>query len=64
MRSVDTAERQSLRGFLSMVERDFPDDLLRIRVPVRTLQRGRHRPFGQERLVVDAQAGRCSSMSI
>jgi UbiD family decarboxylase len=28
--------RQSLRGFLSMVERDFPDQLLRIRAPVRT----------------------------
>jgi UbiD family decarboxylase len=28
--------RQSLRGFLSMVERDFPDELLRIRAPVRT----------------------------
>jgi UbiD family decarboxylase len=36
MRSVDSAERQSLRGFLGMVERDFPDELLRIRVPVRT----------------------------
>src|ERR1700693_4044771 len=28
--------RQSLRGFLSMVERDFPEELLRIREPVRT----------------------------
>src|SRR5574338_784487 len=28
--------RQSLRGFLSMVERDYPDELLRIRAPVRT----------------------------
>src|SRR5258705_7503826 len=28
--------RQSLRGFLSMVERDFPEELLRIRNPVRT----------------------------
>ena len=28
--------RQSLRGFLAMVERDFPDELLRIRAPVRT----------------------------
>src|SRR5450759_4237480 len=29
-------ERQSLRGFLGMVERDFPEELLRIREPVRT----------------------------
>jgi UbiD family decarboxylase len=36
MGSTDTAERQSLRGFLGMVERDFPDELLRIRAPVRT----------------------------
>ena len=28
--------RQSLRGFLAMVERDFPEELLRIRVPVRS----------------------------
>ena len=28
--------RQSLRGFLSMVERDFPDEIIRIRTPVRT----------------------------
>lgn len=28
--------RQSLRGFLAMVERDFPDEILRIRTPVRT----------------------------
>src|SRR3990172_7614981 len=27
---------QSLRGFLGMVERDFPEELLRIRAPVRT----------------------------
>jgi 2,5-furandicarboxylate decarboxylase 1 len=27
---------QGLRGFLAMVERDFPDELLRIREPVRT----------------------------
>ena len=27
---------QSLRGFLDMVERDYPDELLRIREPVRT----------------------------
>ena len=32
---IDTSERQTLRGFLSMVERDFPEELLRIRVPVR-----------------------------
>ena len=33
----DTATaRQSLRGFLGMVERDFPEELLRIRAPVRT----------------------------
>jgi 2,5-furandicarboxylate decarboxylase 1 len=30
------SERQTLRGYLNMVERDFPEDLLRIRVPVRT----------------------------
>ena len=29
-------ESQSLRGFLAMVERDYPDELLRIRAPVRT----------------------------
>src|SRR5918993_3091372 len=28
-------DAQSLRAFLSMVERDFPDELLRIPVPVR-----------------------------
>jgi len=28
--------RQSLRGFLDMVERDYPDELLRIRAPVRS----------------------------
>src|ERR1700741_783823 len=27
--------KQSLRGFLAMVERDFPDELVRIREPVR-----------------------------
>jgi 2,5-furandicarboxylate decarboxylase 1 len=27
--------RQSLRGFLTMVERDFPEEILRIRAPVR-----------------------------
>jgi 2,5-furandicarboxylate decarboxylase 1 len=30
------SERQTLRGYLNMVERDFPEELLRIRVPVRT----------------------------
>ncbi len=29
------ATRQSLRGFLAMVERDFPEEILRIRAPVR-----------------------------
>jgi UbiD family decarboxylase len=28
-------DHQSLRGFLAMVERDFPDELVRIREPVR-----------------------------
>ena len=28
--------RQSLRGFLSMVERNFPEEIIRIRTPVRT----------------------------
>lgn len=32
---ADEVGRQSLRGFLSMVERDFPEELLRIRAPVR-----------------------------
>jgi UbiD family decarboxylase len=32
--TTDTA-KQSLRGFLAMVERDFPDEILRIRAPVR-----------------------------
>lgn len=31
-----TIARQSLRGFLAMVERDFPDEIVRIRAPVRT----------------------------
>jgi len=35
-RSADAMTRQSLRGFLAMVERDFPDELLRIQAPVRT----------------------------
>ena len=34
--SADESARQSLRGFLSMVERDFPEEVLRIRAPVRT----------------------------
>ena len=29
-------DNQSLRGFLAMVERDYPEELLRIREPVRT----------------------------
>src|SRR5918992_2794141 len=29
------SERQTLRGFLSMVQRDFPEEVLRIRVPVK-----------------------------
>jgi UbiD family decarboxylase len=29
-------DNQSLRGFLAMVERDYPEELLRIRAPVRT----------------------------
>ncbi len=29
-------DSQSLRGFLAMVERDYPEELLRIKVPVRT----------------------------
>mgnify|MGYP001174069688 CR=1 FL=1 len=33
--SADDSTRQSLRGFLGMVERDYPEELLRIRVPVR-----------------------------
>ncbi len=33
--SVEKAEKQSLRGFLHMVEREFPEELLRIRAPVR-----------------------------
>ena len=28
-------DRQSLRGFLAMVEREFPEELLRIKVPVK-----------------------------
>jgi UbiD family decarboxylase len=33
---VADATRQSLRGFLHMVERDFPEELVRIRTPVST----------------------------
>jgi 2,5-furandicarboxylate decarboxylase 1 len=33
--SADHAAGQSLRGFLAMVERDYPGELLRIRTPVR-----------------------------
>ena len=29
------SERQTLRGFLNMVERDYPEELLRIGVPVK-----------------------------
>jgi UbiD family decarboxylase len=32
--TADNLDRQSLRGFLHMVETDYPDDLLRIREPV------------------------------
>src|SRR4030095_1282932 len=35
MGSFDASDRQSLRGFLGMVEREFPDELLRVRTPVR-----------------------------
>jgi 2,5-furandicarboxylate decarboxylase 1 len=35
MGSSIESEKQSLRGFLDMVERDFPSELLRVRVPVR-----------------------------
>lgn len=34
--SAPDDERQSLRGFLRMVESEYPDELLRIRTPVRT----------------------------
>ena len=34
-RRTTTDDAQSLRAFLTMVERDFPEELLRIRVPVR-----------------------------
>jgi len=34
--SLAATDDQSLRGFLEMVERDFPDEILRIREPVRT----------------------------
>jgi 2,5-furandicarboxylate decarboxylase 1 len=32
---TEAADKQSLRGFLRMVERDFPEEFLRIRAPVR-----------------------------
>jgi UbiD family decarboxylase len=35
MASSVESEKQTLRGFLHMVERDYPEELLRIRVPVR-----------------------------
>jgi 2,5-furandicarboxylate decarboxylase 1 len=34
--SLGSVDDQSLRGFLGMVEREFPDEILRIREPVRT----------------------------
>jgi 2,5-furandicarboxylate decarboxylase 1 len=34
--SLAAVDRQSLRGFLEMVQREFPDEILRIRQPVRT----------------------------
>ena len=34
--SLTNLDRQSLRGFLQLVERDFPSEILRIREPVRT----------------------------
>jgi 2,5-furandicarboxylate decarboxylase 1 len=34
--NADAIARQGLRGFLAMVERDFPEELLRIRTPVRS----------------------------
>ncbi|MBM3566983.1 MAG: hypothetical protein FJX42_12830, partial [Alphaproteobacteria bacterium] len=36
VRADAKTQRQSLRGFLAMVERDFPDELVRIRAPVKT----------------------------
>lgn len=36
MKTTSHDEQQSLRAFLSMVERDFPHELLRISAPVRT----------------------------
>jgi UbiD family decarboxylase len=36
VRAAAKTQRQSLRGFLAMVERDFPDELVRIRTPVKT----------------------------
>lgn len=34
--TVGNDDSQSLRGFLAMVERDYPDEILRIKQPVRT----------------------------
>ena len=36
LESLAAVDDQSLRGFLAMVEREFPDEILRIREPVRT----------------------------
>src|ERR1700704_697760 len=36
MPSTANFDKQSLRGFLQMVETDFPEELLRIREPVNT----------------------------
>jgi 2,5-furandicarboxylate decarboxylase 1 len=36
VRQTREGDAQGLRGFLRMVERDFPDEILRIREPVRT----------------------------
>jgi 2,5-furandicarboxylate decarboxylase 1 len=33
--SLEKARRQTLRGFLDMVEREYPEEILRIRVPVK-----------------------------
>jgi 3-polyprenyl-4-hydroxybenzoate decarboxylase len=32
---VEIVDKQSLRGFLGMVERDYPDELVRVHEPVR-----------------------------
>jgi 2,5-furandicarboxylate decarboxylase 1 len=36
LKDAGVADRQGLRGFLQMVEREHPEELLRIRAPVRT----------------------------